>query len=201
MCLYSGQMRTTLWSGVAAMTLSGAKGSLENFAQVSCLLGLQELELGCVSRLNSMRVLPGTTTYDLSLRSFGFVSDRLVDGLRPQEYFFHAVAGREGLVDTAVRTSDSGYLQRCIVKSMESVMTCYGCVVRDSSDAGLVQLVYGEDGMDTSREGYVYHFLFDLFLRISEGLHQRVFPRWFQVFLSLCAKYHNSISEVERGIS
>jgi hypothetical protein len=58
----------------------------------------------------------------------------LCPGLRPQEYYFHCMAGREGLVDTAVKTSRSGYLQRCLVKNLEALKVAYDNTVRDSSD-------------------------------------------------------------------
>jgi len=75
------------------------------------------------------------------------VSDRFLTGVKPQEYYFHCMAGREGLVDTAVKTSRSGYLQRCLVKHMEELRVHYDFTVRDSSGS-IVQFNYGEDGLD-----------------------------------------------------
>lgn len=63
--------------------------------------------------------LPSFKPYDASPRAGGFVRDRFLTGVKPQEYYFHCMAGREGLVDTAVKTSRSGYLQRCLVKHLE----------------------------------------------------------------------------------
>lgn len=67
-------------------------------------------------------------------RSGGFIGDRFLTGLRPQEYYFHCMAGRDGLVDTTVKTSRSGYLQRCLVKNLESLKVNYDHTVRDDCD-------------------------------------------------------------------
>lgn len=58
------------------------------------------------------------------------------------------MAGREGLVDTAVKTSRSGYLQRILVKNLESLVVEYDNTVRDMDDKSLVQYYYGEDSLD-----------------------------------------------------
>ncbi|XP_033150761.1 DNA-directed RNA polymerase I subunit RPA1-like [Drosophila busckii] len=68
-------------------------------------------------------------------------------GIQPQDFFFHCMAGREGLIDTAVKTSRSGYLQRCLIKHLEGLSVHYDLTVRDS-DNSVVQFLYGEDGMD-----------------------------------------------------
>lgn len=77
-------------------------------------------------------------------------SRAVTPGLRPQEYFFHCMSGREGLVDTAVKTSRSGYLQRCLVKNLESLRVCYDYTVRDS-DGSIVQFYYGDDALDVTK--------------------------------------------------
>jgi DNA-directed RNA polymerase subunit A' len=67
------------------------------------------------------------------------------EGLEPKEFFFHAMGGREGLVDTAVRTSKSGYLQRRLINALSELETQYDGTVRDTSDT-VVQFEFGEDG-------------------------------------------------------
>ncbi|KAA8549764.1 hypothetical protein F0562_001218 [Nyssa sinensis] len=100
---------------ISLMTISGAKGSTVNFQQISSFLGQQELEGKRVPRMVSGKTLPCFVPWDFSSRAGGFIIDRFLTGLRPQEYYFHCMAGREGLVDTAVKTSRSGYLQRCLM--------------------------------------------------------------------------------------
>ena len=92
------------------MVMSGAKGSEVNHAQISAMLGQQELEGRRVPRTAEGRNLPTFVAYDPHPRAGGFISDRFLSGLRPPEYFFHCMAGREGLIDTAVKTARSGYL-------------------------------------------------------------------------------------------
>jgi DNA-directed RNA polymerase I subunit RPA1 len=136
------------------MVTTGAKGSIVNQSQVSCALGQQALEGRRVPRLSSGRTLPSFAPYDVSPRADGFVMDRFLTGIRPQEYYFHCMAGREGLVDTAVKTSRSGYLQRCLVKHLEELKVCYDYTVRNG-EGGVVQFLYGEDGLDPTKASYL----------------------------------------------
>jgi DNA-directed RNA polymerase I subunit RPA1 len=136
------------------MTTTGAKGSIVNQSQVSCALGQQALEGRRVPRMSSGRTLPSFAPYDPNPRADGFVMDRFLTGIRPQEYYFHCMAGREGLVDTAVKTSRSGYLQRCLVKHLEELKICYDFTVRNS-EGNIIQFLYGEDGLDPIKASYL----------------------------------------------
>lgn len=136
------------------MVNTGAKGSTVNQSQVSCALGQQALEGRRVPRMSSGRTLPSFAPYDPNPRADGFIADRFLTGLRPQEYFLHCMSGREGLVDTAVKTSRSGYLQRCLVKHLEELKVCYDSTVRDS-EGGVVQFLYGEDGLDPTKAAHL----------------------------------------------
>lgn len=84
---------------------------------------------------------------DYGPESRGFVENSYLAGLTPAEFFFHAMGGREGLIDTAVKTAETGYIQRRLIKAMESVMINYDGTVRNSI-AQMIQLRYGEDGLD-----------------------------------------------------
>lgn len=141
-------------NGFSTMVMTGAKGSKINQSQISCLLGQQELEGHRVPLMCTMRSLPSFAEFDLSSRAGGFVQDRFLTGVRPQEFFFHCMAGREGLIDTAVKTARSGYLQRCLVKHMECLSVQYDLTVRDS-DSSIVQFLYGEDGLDILKSSYL----------------------------------------------
>jgi DNA-directed RNA polymerase I subunit RPA1 len=141
-------------NGFSSMVMTGAKGSKINQSQISCLLGQQELEGHRVPLMCTMRSHPSFSEFDLSSRAGGFVADRFLTGVRPQEFFFHCMAGREGLIDTAVKTARSGYLQRCLVKHMECLSVQYDLTVRDS-DQSIVQFLYGEDGLDILKSSYL----------------------------------------------
>ena len=75
-------------------------------------------------------------------------------GIQPQEFFCHCMAGREGLMDTACKTSRSGYLQRCLIKLLEGLVVGYDMTVRES-DGSVIQFKYGEDSMDTCKSQYI----------------------------------------------
>ncbi|ORY24297.1 putative DNA-directed RNA polymerase I 190 kDa polypeptide [Naematelia encephala] len=141
------------------MTISGAKGSKVNASQISTLLGQQALEGRRVPTMVSGKTLPSFKPFDTSARAGGFVANRFLTGIRPQEYYFHCMAGREGLIDTAVKTSRSGYLQRCLIKHLEGVRVHYDHTVRDS-DSSVLQFLYGEDSLDVTKQKHLEHFDF-----------------------------------------
>ena len=146
-CLPSGLERPFPHNNFSMMVLTGAKGSSVNQSQITCFLGQQALEGQRVPLMISGKSLPSFKAYDTQARAGGFVADRFLTGVRPQEYYFHCMAGREGLVDTAVKTSRSGYLQRCLVKHLEELKVNYDMTVRDSGN-NIIQFLYGDDGLD-----------------------------------------------------
>jgi DNA-directed RNA polymerase I subunit RPA1 len=147
-------------NGMQLMTVSGAKGSNVNVTQISCLLGQQELEGRRVPVMVSGKTLPSFRAYDLGPRAGGYITGRFLTGIKPQEYYFHCMAGREGLVDTAVKTARSGYLQRCLIKHLEGLKVNYDHTVRDS-DGSLYQFYYGEDALDVTKSTYLERFKFN----------------------------------------
>jgi DNA-directed RNA polymerase I subunit RPA1 len=147
-CLPNGLESMFPKNNFSMMVSTGAKGSAVNQSQISCFLGQQALEGQRVPIMISGKTLPSFRAYDGTARAGGFISDRFLTGVKPQEYYFHCMAGREGLVDTAVKTSRSGYLQRCLVKHLEELQVNYDYTVRDSG-GNVIQFLYGEDGLDT----------------------------------------------------
>ncbi|XP_052173227.1 DNA-directed RNA polymerase I subunit 1 isoform X2 [Diospyros lotus] len=174
---------------ISLMTISGAKGSTVNFQQISSCLGQQELEGKRVPRMVSGKTLPCFPPWDFSSRAGGFISDRFLTGLRPQEYYFHCMAGREGLVDTAVKTSRSGYLQRCLVKNLECLKVCYDYTVRDA-DGSIIQFTYGEDGVDVHQTSFIAQFK-------ALALNQETVSQKFQHEL----EFNDYIKELPEGIA
>ncbi|CAN6207284.1 unnamed protein product [Urochloa humidicola] len=152
-----GLLKTFPENCLSLMTATGAKGGMVNMTQISSLLGQQALEGKRVPRMVSGKTLPCFPPWDTSSRAGGFICDRFLTGLRPQEYYFHCMAGREGLVDTAVKTSRSGYLQRCLIKCLESLKVSYDHTVRDV-DGSIVQFHYGEDGVDVLKSSFLNKF-------------------------------------------
>ena len=140
-----------------AMVQTGAKGSTVNATQISSLLGQQALEGKRVPVMVSGKTLPSFRPFDPSGRAGGLILGRFLTGINPAEYYFHCMAGREGLVDTAVKTSRSGYLQRCLIKHMEDLTVGYDMTVRDA-DGSVMQFLYGEDGLDVSKTSQLTNF-------------------------------------------
>lgn len=129
------------------MARSGSKGSAINISQMTALVGQQSVEGKRIPFGFKYRTLPHFTKDDYSPESRGFVENSYLRGLTPSEFFFHAMAGREGLIDTAVKTAETGYIQRRLVKALEDVMCKYDGTVRNSL-GDVVQFIYGEDGLD-----------------------------------------------------
>ncbi|KAL2154984.1 hypothetical protein VTH82DRAFT_3660 [Thermothelomyces myriococcoides] len=129
------------------MARSGSKGSSINISQMSALVGQQIVEGKRIPFGFKYRTLPHFTKDDYSPEARGFVENSYLRGLTPSEFFFHAMAGREGLIDTAVKTAETGYIQRRLVKALEDAEARYDGTVRNSL-GDIIQFVYGEDGLD-----------------------------------------------------
>ena len=127
------------------MAESGARGSMLNLTQMAGCVGQQAVRGERINRGYEGRTLSHFEPSDLSADAHGFVEHSYREGLEPKEFFFHAMGGREGLVDTAVRTSKSGYLQRRLINALSELETQYDGTVRDTSDT-VVQFEFGEDG-------------------------------------------------------
>ena len=132
------------------MAKSGARGSMLNLSQMSGCVGQQAVRGERIHRGYQYRTLPHFKKHDLGARAKGFVASSYKIGLSPTEYFFHSMGGREGLVDTAVRTSRSGYMQRRLINALEDVKVENDGTVRHSGGQ-IIQFIYGEDGVDPAR--------------------------------------------------
>ncbi|MCH2447770.1 MAG: DNA-directed RNA polymerase subunit A' [Candidatus Poseidoniia archaeon] len=132
------------------MARSGARGSMLNLSQMAGSIGQQAIRGERVSRGYNKRTLSHFNKDDLGAEAKGFVRSSYKQGLNPTEYFFHSMGGREGLVDTAVRTSRSGYMQRRLVNALEDLRVKYDGTVRNTANT-VVQFRYGGDGIDPTR--------------------------------------------------
>ncbi len=129
---------------------SGSKGSDLNIAQMISCVGQQNVDGKRIPYGFDHRTLPHFAKYDDSPEARGFVVSSYVGGLTPQEFFFHAMGGRVGIIDTAVKTSATGYIQRRIIKGLEDLMVGYDMTVRNSKHK-IVQFAYGDDHIDTTK--------------------------------------------------
>jgi len=132
------------------MVRSGSKGKDTNVAQMIAAVGQQNVDGKRVAYGFTDRTLPHYNKYDDGPAARGFVENSFINGLTPQEMFFHAMGGREGLIDTAVKTSETGYIQRRLVKAMEDAKIHYDYTVRNAANS-IIQFVYGEDGIEGTK--------------------------------------------------
>ncbi len=139
-----------LENSAVIMAKSGARGSMLNLSQMAGCIGQQAVRGERISRGYHHRTLPHFQKYDLGADAKGFVTSSYKVGLQPTEYFFHSMGGREGLVDTAVRTSRSGYMQRRLINALEDLKVVSDGTVRNTANT-IIQFKFGEDGIDPSR--------------------------------------------------
>ena len=137
-------------NSIKGTVMAGSKGSELNISQIIACVGQQNVGGKRIANGFKQRTLPHFHKDDIGMESRGFVENSYLRGLTPQEFFFHAMGGREGLIDTAVKTSETGYIQRRLVKAMETVMARYDSTVRNARGC-VMQFLYGEDGMDGQR--------------------------------------------------
>ncbi len=132
------------------MARSGARASMLNLSQMAGSIGQQSVRGQRLHRGYQGRTLPHFREGDLGAKARGFVESSYKKGLNPIEYFFHSMGGREGLVDTAVRTSRSGYMQRRLINALEDLKVMGDRKVVDTG-GNIIQFVYGGDGIDPTR--------------------------------------------------
>jgi len=128
------------------MVQAGSKGNNINISQIMACVGQQNVEGKRIPYGFKKRTLPHFAKDDFGPESKGFVQNSYFLGLTPSELYFHAMGGREGLIDTAVKTAETGYISRRLMKALEDIMVKYDGSVRSSKEQ-LIQFLYGEDGV------------------------------------------------------
>ncbi|MHA1681827.1 MAG: DNA-directed RNA polymerase subunit A' [Promethearchaeota archaeon] len=135
------------------MTKTGARGNTVNLSQMAACVGQQSIRNQRINRGYRDRTLPHYMENDLSAEARGFVKNSYQKGLTPTEFFFHAMGGREGLVDTAVRTSTSGYMQRRLINALQDIKCEHDFTVRNAA-GHVIQFKYGDDLIDPARSDH-----------------------------------------------
>lgn len=150
------------------MAICGAKGSVTNLCQIVGLVGQQNVDKKriALSISGGTRTLPHFQFGDNTPEARGCVYNNYLQGLNPYELFFHAAGGRRGIIDTAIKTSDSGYIQKKIVKKSEDLVVRIDGSVRDHND-NIIQFLYGGDGMDAQKLIYNDGLSHPLFVNIK----------------------------------
>ena len=129
------------------MVNAGSKGSDLNISQMISCLGQQNVDGKRIPYGFQDRTLPHFSKFDDSPSARGFIENSFIGGLKPEELFFHAMGGRVGLIDTAVKTSQTGYIQRRLIKGLEDLMVTYDFTVRNNQGK-IIQYKYGDDCFD-----------------------------------------------------
>ncbi|MBU2562234.1 MAG: DNA-directed RNA polymerase subunit A' [Nanoarchaeota archaeon] len=135
---------------VSHMIKSGGGGNILNITQMACCVGQQSLWGKRIDLGYTNRTLSFFKKGDLSPKARGFISSPFIKGLRPDEFFFGALLGRDSLMDTALRTPKSGYLYRRLANAFQDLRVEYDETIRDSNN-NIVQFKYGDDGLDVSK--------------------------------------------------
>lgn len=136
---------------VSHMIKSGGGGNMLNITQMACCVGQQAMNGKRIDIGYTGRTLSFFKKGDLSPRSRGFINSPFIKGLRPDEFFFGAITGRDSLMDTALRTPKSGYLYRRLANALQDLRVEYDGTVRDGGN-NVIQFEFGDDGIDVSKE-------------------------------------------------
>jgi len=145
-------------NNASIMARTGARGNMLNLTQMASMLGQQAVRGSRITRGYYDRTLPHFKKGDISTKAKGFVKSNFKVGLNPTEYFFHSMGGRESLVDTAIRTARSGYMQRRLINALQDLKLHSDGTVR--GDGGIItQFVYGGDGIDPTKRGYLERYM------------------------------------------
>lgn len=181
-----------------AMSDAGSKGNHINISSITINVGQQNNFGKRIGMTYNNRTLPHFKIGDQGPAARGFVATSYYEGLKPYEVFFHTVGGREGLIDTAIKTADTGYTMRRLVKAMENFIVCYDHTVRNESGL-IVQFEYGEDGVDPckleiqyfdilNKDMQYYHYdeeqIQKEFAKISKDHHYHMTLEQFRNFLN-----------------
>ncbi|XP_063869177.1 DNA-directed RNA polymerase I subunit RPA1-like [Scylla paramamosain] len=143
-------LRRGLDNHMRMMVDTGAKGSKVNMNQMASLFGSVAIDGKRMPLSITGKSLPSFKAYEVNPRAGGYIPDRFMTGINPKSYYFLCIVGRDSLQHTAVKTADSGYLQRCLIKHLEGIQVKYDMTVRNS-DGLVLQFSYGEDGLDVTK--------------------------------------------------
>jgi DNA-directed RNA polymerase subunit A' len=128
------------------MIKSGGGGNTLNVTQMASCVGQQAMGNKRIDFGYTGRTLSFFKKGDLSPRARGFIKSSFIKGLRPDEFFFQAITGRDSLMDTGLRTPKSGYLYRRLSNALQDLRVEYDKTVRDSNN-NIIQFKFGDDGI------------------------------------------------------
>ena len=156
-------------NSIFVMATAGSKGNQTNTGQMIGLLGQQDFEGKRFPKKIGKRTLPYFHQNDDSAAGRGFIKNNFLTGLEFSEYVYHHSTARIGLIDTAIKTAETGYIQRKLIKSMEDILVGYDCTLRTATGS-IIQFIYGDSGTDTTKQ---YSYSIDLLLLNNKDLEKK----------------------------
>jgi DNA-directed RNA polymerase II subunit RPB1 len=184
------------YNAIDIMVKCGSKGNKNNLSQIVGMLGQQEIEQSWIEDQLNRRTLPFFHKDDLRPEAHGFIGNSFMSGLSPTEYWFHAQEGRIGIITKAIKTAETGYIQRKLIKAMEDLRVCYDGTVRNANNI-IIQTVYGNDGFDACYiETQTLPFLNYNMSKLcqafkhteSEGLKAALTPQAYKEFMDIATR-------------
>uniref|UniRef100_A0A6C0F607 DNA-directed RNA polymerase II subunit RPB1 n=1 Tax=viral metagenome TaxID=1070528 RepID=A0A6C0F607_9ZZZZ len=156
-------------NNINATVTGGSKGSMFNIAQIMGCVGQQNVSGKRINFGYINRVLPHFEKHDNGPEAKGFVENSYKNGLKPHEFFYHAMGGREGIIDTAIKTSETGYIQRRLIKAMEDLKISYDGSLRNAM-GDIIQFIYGGDALNPT---YVRNIKINYIKPFSENFNEK----------------------------
>lgn len=138
-------------NGLYIAISSGSSGVTLNAGQIIGCIGQVIVEDKRIRKKYNNRTLPMFFQFDESAFARGFCHSSFIKGLEPAEFFFQVMAGREGVINTAIKTADTGYIQRKLIKILEDIKVDYDGTVRNANDK-MIQCIYGDNGINTEKQ-------------------------------------------------
>lgn len=156
-------------NSINVMATAGQKGNPSNTGQMVGLLGQPSLEGKRMPKKIGKRSLPYFFRNDDTAKGRGFIEHSFLTGLEYPEFVFHNMSAREGLIDTAIKTAETGYTQRKLIKQMEDILISYDRTLRTATGA-IIQFIYGDSGQDTTKQ---YNYSIDMLMLDDKQLENR----------------------------
>jgi DNA-directed RNA polymerase beta' subunit len=189
---------------------SKSKGSIMNLQHMMGCVGQKSVEGSRIKKKVENRTLPIYHSNDDSPVARGFIESSFINGLSSPEFFWDAMAGREGLIDTAIRTAKTGYIQRQLIKGLEDCIIKYDNTNRDSKNV-IIQYVYGENGIDqasqteliiqlisqnNSKIENIYGFSDEEITKLNKS-HKSNFEKFNKEYINKIKSYRDTLREIQ----
>lgn len=174
------------------MIFSGSKGNLDNIFQIVIMLSQQYINNDeMLYEYSNLRTLPiykkdDVKNFRVLLTSKGYIKNSFSTGLNVDEFFYHAITGRVGLINTAVKTGDIGYFNRKLLINLENIMICENYLIKEINSGKIISFKFSENNFN-------YKYLQDIYLDVNKySRNNKLIKDLNIVHSSLYMKYFNN---------